>query len=283
MNRPIEKIMIPLDGSPEGAVAVDAVEPLLEAHRPQVLLLGVMDHEAYNQKLRDHLDLRCAALRTRGLKVFVAIREGRRPAAEILEFARERDVDLIAMSTHGRGGLARVFLGSVTEEVLRHAPAPLLVCRPGETLGDWNRILVALDGSERAEEILPEAAQIALARKAELELLRVAIPIVTSGGVGEVPLVFPAEDPMPYLEKIAGDLKAQGVRARPVALEGRAAVEILNYARESRAGLLCMTTHGRTGAARVFLGSIAEEVLRHAPCPVYLRRMAPVPKPVEAI
>jgi nucleotide-binding universal stress UspA family protein len=282
MNKPIERIVVPLDGSAESAVALEAVEPLLEMHRPQVLLLGVMDHEDYNQRLRDHLDLQCAALRARGLKAFVALREGPKAAAEILEFARERSVDLIAMSTHGRGGLARMFVGSVTEEVLRHAPVPLLVCRPGMRGGDWKRILVALDGSERAEEILPEAAQMARARKVALDLVRVAIPIVTSSGVGEVPLIFPSEDPMPYLKKVSGHLLAEGVDARPVSLEGRAAAEILNYAKESKAGLLCMTTHGRTGAARLLLGSIAEEILRHAPCPVFLRRMTGAPKPVES-
>jgi len=282
MNKQIERIMVPLDGSPESAVALDSVGPFLQMHRPQVLLLGVMDHEEYNQKLRDHLDLQCAALRARGLKAFVALREGPKAAAEILGFARERDVDLIAMSTHGRGGLARLFVGSVTEEVLRHATVPLLVCRPGMTGGDWNRILVALDGSERAEEILPEAAQFARAQKAGLDLVRVAIPIVTSSGVGEVPLVFPSEDPIPYLRKVSGQLLAEGVHARPVGLEGRAAAEILNYAKESGTGLLCMTTHGRTGAARVLLGSVAEEILRHAPCPVYLRRMTGAPKLVES-
>lgn len=280
MKGPIERILVPLDGSPQADAALDAIGPLLRMHQPEVLLLGVMDEEQFNHKLRTHLDYTSNALRSKGVDASVALREGKPAAARILDFARERGVDLIAMSTHGRGGLARVFMGSVTEEVLRRAEVPLLVSRPGASLADWDRIVVALDGSERAEEILPEAGRIARAQKAELHLVRVALPVVTSGGVGEFPLVFPSEDPKPYLQSVSGRLKAEGVEARAVGLEGRAAFEVLKYAKDSGAGLICMATHGRSGVARVLLGSIAEEILRHAPCPVYLRRMAA--KPVEA-
>ena len=277
MKTPMERILVPLDGSPQADAALDAIGPLLKMQQPEVILLGVMDEEEFNYKLRTHLEYTCDSLRSECVDASVAIREGK-AAPQILDFARERGVDLIAMSTHGRGGLARVFVGSVTEEVLRHADAPLLVCRPGAAAGDWNRILVALDGSEKAEEILPDAVWIARTQKAAVDLVRVAIPVVTSGGVGEFPLVFPSEDPKPYLRAVSGRLLAEGVDARVVGLEGRAALEILNHAKENHAGLICMTTHGRSGVARVLLGSIAEEVLRHAPCPVFLRRMAGAPK-----
>ncbi len=280
MKTSMDRILIPLDGSPQGDSALDAIGPLLQMHQPEVLLLGVMDKEQFNPKLRTHLDFTCNALRSKGVDASIALREGKEAAPEILDFARDRGVDLIAMSTHGRGGLARIFVGSVTEEVLRQAEVPLLVCRPGAAVGEWDRIVVALDGSERAEEILPEAARIARALKATVDLVRVALPVVSAGGVGEFPLVFPAENPLPYLKAVSGRLLAEGVDARAVGLEGRAAFEILKHAKENNAGLICMTTHGRSGVARVLLGSIGEEILRHASCPVLLRRMAR--KPVEA-
>jgi nucleotide-binding universal stress UspA family protein len=281
MKNPIERILVPLDGSAAADAAIYAIAPLHSIRHPEVLLLGVMDEEEFNHKLRAHLDYTCNALRSKGVQASVSLREGK-PAEQILAFAKEQAVDLIAMSTHGRGGLKRVFLGSVTEEVLRHAEMPLLVCRSGATGGDWTRIVVALDGSETAEGILADAARIARAWKGTLDLVRVAIPVVAASGVGEFPLVFPSEDPTPYLKGVSGRLMAEGVEARPVALEGRAAVSLLDHAKEAKAGLICMTTHGRSGVARVLLGSIAEEVLRHAPCPVLLRRLARAPKPVEA-
>lgn len=279
MKSMMRRILVPLDGSPQGDAALEAIGPLLRQHPVELLLLGIMDEEQFNPKLRTHLDYTCNALRSKGVDASVSLREGKEAAPRILEFAHERDVDLMAMSTHGRGGLARMFLGSVTEEVLRHAEVPLLVCRPGSAAGDWTRIVVALDGSEHAEEILPEAAGIARDQNAVLDLVRVALPVVTSGGAGEFPIVFPSEDPLPYLQAVAGRMKAEGVEARPIGLEGRAAFEILTHAKENKAGLICMTTHGRSGVARVLLGSIAEEILRHAPCPVFLRRR--VRKPVE--
>ncbi|HLF95357.1 MAG TPA: universal stress protein [Planctomycetota bacterium] len=274
MKTSIDRILIPLDGSSQGDSALDAIGPLLRMHHPEVLLLGVMDEEHFDPKRRTHLDFTCNALRSKGVDASIALREGKDAATQILDFARERGVDLIAMSTHGRSGLSRIFVGSVTEEVLRRTEVPLLVCRPGAAVGEWDRIVVALDGSERAEEILPEAARIARAQKAGVDLVRVALPVVSAGGVGEFPLVFPAENPLPYLKAVSGRLQAEGVDARAVGLEGRAAFEILKYAKDNNAGLICMTTHGRTGVARVLLGSIAEEVLRHATCPVLLRRMA---------
>lgn len=79
---------------------------------------------------------------------------------------------------------------------------------------------------------------------------------------------------MPYLRGVCERLVAEGVEARPVGLEGRAASRVLEHAKEAGAGLICMATHGRTGLARALLGSVAEEILRHAPCPVLVRRTA---------
>jgi nucleotide-binding universal stress UspA family protein len=278
MKNPMERILVPLDGSPLADAAVEAIGPLLRIHQPEVLLLGVMDKMEYDYSLRAHLEVVRDDLQANGIDASMSIREG--DAAEnILEVARKRAADLIAMSTHGRGGMARAFLGSVTEEVLRHSETPLLVCRAGVKARGWKRVVVALDGSEQAEEILSDAVHIVQAEKAELDVVRVAVPVVSSSGMGEAPVIVHAEDPLPYLKRISGQLLAQGVEAQTVALEGRAAPEILRYAKESDAGLLCVTTHGRSGVSRVLLGSIAEELLRHAPCPVLIRRMVESPKP----
>jgi len=274
----LHRVLVPLDGSSEADQALEALAPLLRTHHPEVLLLGVMKPETFDHLLRIHLDHTANRLREKGVNAVPVLGRGI-PAEEIVAFARKEEVDLIAMATAGRTGLDRVLSGSIAEEVIRHAEVPVLVARPGAIGGDWSRILVALDGSERAEEILSDAARIARDENALVDLVRVALPVVTASGMGEAPLVLPGDDPLPYLRGVAGRLEAEGVRARAVGLEGRAAAGILEHAKVSRAGLLCLTTHGRSGVARFFLGSVAEEIVRHAPCTVLLRRMAAAPKP----
>ena len=84
------------------------------------------------------------------------------------------------------------------------------------------------------------------------------------------------EDPQPYLEGVCGRLARQGILAVPAAREGFAGQEIVRLAREIGAGLIGMATEGKSGFPRLLAGSVAEEVLRSAPCPVLLRRWAPV-------
>jgi nucleotide-binding universal stress UspA family protein len=274
----LHRVLIPLDGSRESDLALDAVGPLFRFHHPEVLLLGVMKPDSFDYGLRTHLDHTANRLREKGINAVPVLGRGI-PQEEILAFAGREDVDLVAMATSARTGLERIIGGSVAEDVIRHAEIPVLVCRPGAVAADWSRIMVALDGSERAEEILKDAGRLAQEQDATLDVVRVAMPLVTASGLGEVPLVLPGDDPLPYLRGVRDRLEAEGVRVRAVGLEGRAAAQLLNYATENRVGLLCLTTHGRNGVARLLLGSVAEEVLRHAPCPVLLRRMVRIPDP----
>lgn len=280
MTADMRRILVPMDGSSEAEVALGAIMPLVRAYRPEVTVFCVLEGPDPSLKAPAYLSKACAALRANGVNASLDVREGK-PAEQILAYAREKDVDLIALSTHGRTGMSRVLVGSVTEEVLRKAAVPLLVCRPGTVQSEWKRILVALDGSPRAEEVFEEAVPLALKLGLPLHLVRVALPVVSGAGVGEFPIVIPAEDPMPYLKEVAARLSAQGVEARPVGLEGRAAFEVLRHAAETGASLIAMTTHGRTGLPRVLLGSIAEEILRHAPCPVLVRRTQPAATPAS--
>jgi nucleotide-binding universal stress UspA family protein len=221
----------------------------------------------------------CSALRRTNVNAYLELRDGA-PAEEIIRAAREKKADLIALSTHGRSGAMRLVAGSVAEEVLRRADVPVLVTRPSTAIRESRRIVVALDGSDRSEAILPDVERLALKLDAEVHVIRVA-QIVIAAGMGEVPVALPPEDPMPYLKGVVRRLEAAGLKATAVAREGGAAEAILRYVEEASASLLCMATHGRSGLTRLMLGSVAEEVLRKAPCPVLLRRSvaaAPAPK-----
>ena len=275
MNECFKRILVPADGSPGSEAVFSAIMPLVRADAPEVSVLHVVEDPDDSFMPPARLAKACGALRATHVNAHLELRQGR-PAEEILRVAKERTADLIAISTHGRGGVVRLIAGSVAEEVLRKTDLPVLITRPGVGVHEWKRIVVALDGSERSESILPEAARLARRLKATIEVLRVAMPTVVAGA-GEAPMVLPPEDPMPYLKPIAASLVKEGIPARAVALEGRAANEILAYLRENEGALLCMTTHGRSGLARILLGSVAEEIVRETPCPVLLRRSIPAP------
>lgn len=277
MNPEPHRILVPLDGSPEAETALEAVLPLARAFSSEVILLTVMGSPDIPPRVYPSLLRTSEILWSRGFSASFDLRIGK-PEEEILAFAREKQVDLVAMATHGRSGLSRVLVGSVAEEVLRHSEMPLFVSKPRKTTRGLERILVALDGSERAEDILGDVAPIAWRLHASVDVVKVTPPIIAAAGLAEPPIVIPPEDATPYLKEIAARLAAESVDARAVPLTGRAATEILRHAVDSGAGLLCMTTHGRTGLTRLLVGSVAEEIIRHAPCPVLVRRMAAVAK-----
>jgi len=273
MNEHIERILVASDGSPDSEAVFSAIMPFVRADAPQVSVLYVVEDPDESFMPPARLAKACGALRSANVNAHLELRQGL-PAEEILRAAQERKTDLIAMSTHGRGGAVRLIAGSVAEEVLRKAEVPLLLTRPNIPVHAWKRIVVALDGSERSESILPDAVTLARKLGAAVEVVRVAAPVI-AGGAGETAIVLPPEDPMPYLKGIVKRLEADGVKAGAVALEGRASEALLGHLNGSGGALLCMATHGRSGLARILLGSVAEEVVRKTPCPVLLRRSVP--------
>lgn len=274
MSNGIERILVPTDGSAESEAVFPAIMPLVRAYGAEVVVLYVASDPEGSPEPPERVSGALSALKAAGVRVSLEVREGE-PWEEILRTAKSDRADLVALSTHGRGGLSRVIVGSVTEQVLRGSSGPVLVTRPGTVVHDWKKIVVALDGSLRSELVLQDAERLARKLGASIDLLGVQLPVMTIG-LEVTPVVFPAENPLPYLESVARRLEYQGVRVHAVAAEGSAHEAILRHVARSRADLLCMTTHGRTGLVRLLLGSVAEGVLRKATCPVLLRRSVEV-------
>jgi nucleotide-binding universal stress UspA family protein len=139
----------------------------------------------------------------------------------------------------------------------------------------YRRALVALDGSEVAETIMPLIFKIA--GPLEVTLLRVNVPVrpLVVEGAGQPVFEDPESariDAEEYLAPLAVDLRRRGVRVRTEVRRGEAAEEILKAAREAKADVIAMTTHGRTGLGRLLFGSVAETVLRESELPVLLMR-----------
>ena len=138
----------------------------------------------------------------------------------------------------------------------------------------FEKILVPLDGSDCAENVLPKAEKLATDLRATLVLLRVANAHVFPGAdptEAEVKVVREAEE---YLGKLGEILKVKGFKVETHVRYGHDAEEILDHAAQKDIDLVAMTTHGRSGVKRFLLGSVAEKVLRHSPKPIFLVRCA---------
>lgn len=138
----------------------------------------------------------------------------------------------------------------------------------------FEKILVPLDGSKLAEETLEEVRKIAAFHDSEVTLLRVVFALVFPGVDPTEAQIKVTEEAEGYLEKVRKDLKADGVKALTTVRYGFPAEEILGHLTRGDFDLLAMATHGRTGPARLMMGSVAEKVLRGAGVPVLLFRAA---------
>lgn len=201
------------------------------------------------------------------------------PAQLILRY--EADYDLTIMGTHSRRGLDRLFLGSVTEGVLRRSQKPQLVqrCPPEDTPSAapdarFERILIALDGSPCSDYALEEGLTLAKVLGAQLTILSVLEVPLSVYGLPESRVYEPQlrEDYQRAAELVLDKARARatelGVTATTELVDepGARAVEAI-LKREETVDLSVMGTHGRRGVNRALLGSVAEGVIRQSSTP----------------
>jgi nucleotide-binding universal stress UspA family protein len=204
------------------------------------------------------------------------------PAEIIVDKAAAHSGTLIAMATHGRSGIQRWLLGSVAYKVLHAATNPLLLMRATEKSETSNeaplkKILVPLDGSSLAELVLPHV--VALAKELNLEVVLLqAYSVPAHMGVGFSPELDPArenvrQDARNYLEGKVWRLQGEGLSKVPYMLvEGDAATQIIDIARETPDNMLAMCTHGKSGIGRWVLGGVTDRVVCHSGDPVLVIR-----------
>jgi len=143
----------------------------------------------------------------------------------------------------------------------------------------FNKILVCLDGSKTAEQILPyveaQATQF-VSTVALLQVVTISGPALAGAGAAPLPgeiiveqLKVEEEDATKYLNGIAESLEAKGIETEVVVKQGvQIGEEIINYARQNSIDLIAIATHGRTGIGRAVFGSIADHLLHHSSLPM---------------
>lgn len=202
------------------------------------------------------------------------------------DYTRRTGPGLIVMTTHGRSGLSRAWLGSVADAVVRHVAWPVLLIRPREPGGgesdegpegpvEMKRILVPLDGSTRSERIVPPVLTLAGALGSAVRLLQVVTPNAVLGTrVFPVPLAAVNEArrrAAAYLEGVAGRFRAEELAVDTEVLDDpQPALAILEVVEREQVHLVAMATHGYRGVKRAVLGSVADKVLRGAEVPLLL-------------
>jgi nucleotide-binding universal stress UspA family protein len=195
------------------------------------------------------------------------------PHTVIVEQARRLSAEVTVLGAYGGSGLKHLLLGSVTDRVVRHADGAVLVCRPSPANG---AVIVATDFSPPARRALETGA-------AEGKRLGARLVLVHSVGLTAVPIPAPgmpvaALGPVPLSTREAAEsrledeLRDAGVSGSVVVLEADPATAIAELAASEPARELVIGSTGRTGLARLLLGSVAEPLVRAAPCSVLVVR-----------
>lgn len=200
--------------------------------------------------------------------------------AEIVRRGELWKADRIVVGTHGRTGLSRL-LGGVAERVARYAACPVMVHRESPAAGP---VIAATDLSDPSVPALAEAADEAARRGAPLVVVHaidlgeatMATAMLSPFAIG-APLPASALDDARKLARdtIAQHLERLGTSAEVVVTDGPAPAVIVDLAETREAQLIVAGTRGRTGLSRIVLGSVAEKILRAAPCSVLLARLEP--------
>lgn len=192
----------------------------------------------------------------------------------VVSYATEHDVDLIAMGTARRRGLASLVPQSTAADVVRHAPCPVLTVLDDVDAdpGPIRRILVPYDFSDPAAQALHTAHDLAALYGATVLPVHVieelTLPLVYEVESIDVDTEDVRRRATSALQDVSGSQEVRVVSGHP-------ARRLVHIAEDERADLIVIATHGRTGLSRVLLGSVAEAVIRRAPCPVYTVRATP--------
>lgn len=199
------------------------------------------------------------------------------PHEHIVRAARMRGASLIVLGARSNGFARHPFAGTVTERVVRHAQCPVLVARAGIAT---RSILVATDFSDPSMPALEAAVKEARRRDARLTILHsldVEIAMVTARPLGDASLGMPLEEFLDIKDAAQSRMQAlldrAGLDGSVIVSEGPPAERILAIARDVDADTIFIGTRGRSGLARVVLGSVAEDVVRSARCSVFVVRL----------
>ncbi|WP_346840102.1 universal stress protein [Microbulbifer sp. SAOS-129_SWC] len=291
---PFHHILLPLDGS---SVAEEAIAHAVSVARG----CGADLHLLHVQKPPSHLEehgidpvewrLRRAEITSYlkrlgegisagGVEVEITLREGR-PAEQIVEYCDEAEIDLIVLTSYGRGGVSRFHFGSTAQKVFSGSGRSFMIVRPGAVNNDkdkhYQRILVSVDGSHRAEWVACQVAAMVRGQEAELILLEtIAVPDMPrrmpitreEHATREKFVESNRRAAQTYLEEMARQLE-NGIKVRSRLEVTRNQAEcICTTATEENVDLIAISAHDWQSGVQRVTGNLCQTVMCHSPLPV---------------
>ena len=285
-------IMVPTDGSGFDREAIRVALRLAERSEAKVRLVRVLSQGSFfgiaaasegtslaaevvrserDRALSELYALAAECRATTDVDITVDLHSG--PVADVLEgYTKRHHCDLIVMSTHGRSGIARLSLGSVTDSLIRHTSVPVLVVKPAPSYLNphvtecFKRILVPLDGSSLAEQVLPRAIAFAKLQDAEITLLHVlqsqAFPqrAITDRNTSWADQTIARAEQ--YLNRVAAGVRGSGIPTRTdIVISESVPDAICDYAAREHVSLIAIATHGLGGVGRMLRGSVADALI----------------------
>ena len=256
----MERLLVATDWSESSRSAVEEAIQLAKACSSKLIAMttvitnmGYEDAmpwvvEQAEKEMQEKLESIRRMASEQGIDCETFVYRGEDPSMDIVNAAAMKHVDMIVMGTRGRTGIKKLIMGSVTGNVIGHAPCKVLVVPPGAKT-DFRTILIATDGSIHSAAAASEAAAIAKRYGSSLVIVSVA------PSTAEVPL---AEENVKQVMELSEkeDLKKDGM-----VLQGKPHEVILEIARQKHAGLIVVGSHGRTGLTSLFMGSVTERVI----------------------
>jgi nucleotide-binding universal stress UspA family protein len=298
------RVLLAIDGSRQARAACDLVASLAWPDETRMLVVSVVepsaavsglapyvtpeiDREAVVASVDAHLADVAATLASPGRSVETRRFHGR-PGSVVTEQAADFRADLVVMGSRGLGPLRSMLLGSVSAEVVDHAPCPVLVVRAPTV----DSILLAVDGSATAERALQHLCGARYLAGHRVEVLAVSpllhegvfapapVSAALAGGHGQPPMSQERRRAQAEAAAAAEQLGRAGLEARPSVAVSNAAEEIILAAKDLHCNLIVMGSRGLSGLERLRVGSVARNVLMHAKASVLIVRETIEVRPV---
>ncbi len=282
----IEKLLLPTDGSEFSEGAIREAVSLARRCSSKLFVVSVVETnpeyatiapelvEKAEKETRLHLEAVKDRAAKEGVECKIIARQGENTYRYIIEEAEKNNATMIIMGRRGRTGLKRLMMGSVTAKVIGHASCDVLVVPRAASL-EFRNIIVAVDGSRYSDAAALEAIGIAKQCGANLIVISV-VPSETESPFDIVHsemqkgLITDKEQALAekYIKSVKELAEKEGIKAAGLIYSGRPYEAIINAAKEKKADLIVVGSHGRTGLSRLLMGSVTERVIGLAECAV---------------
>jgi len=259
----MEKLLVATDGSKFSKSAIREAISLAKTCSSELIAISVVKTnvefedlvpqviEKAEKEVREHLESIRNRASNEGINCEIIVHRSEEPFRDIVNDAAKNKVDMIIIGTHGRTGLKRLMMGSVTAKVIGHAPCKVLVV-PKDARLTLDKILIATDGSIFSEMASREAISIAKRCGSNLVVLSVAKRDENLSAAKE------------SIDKVSKVVEKEGIKVEALTPKGIPFEVIVKTAAQKNAGLIVVGSHGRTGTERLLMGSVTERVIGHS-------------------